>query len=78
MQCNTDIETMIKDIESAQKMFLEDKTKNNAWERYSQYLFSIKEYLELFYKKNMLIINQILKNKEDIIKKDYNVLNKEK
>ena len=78
MQCNTDIETMIKDIESAQKMFLEDKTKNNVWERYNQYLFSIKEYLELFYKKNMLIINQILKNKEDIIKKDYNVLNKEK
>ena len=78
VQCNTDIDSMIKDIESAQKMFLEDKTKNNVWERYSQYLFSIKEYLELFYKKNMLIINQILKNKEDIIKKDYNVLNKEK
>jgi len=69
---------MIKDIESAQKMFLEDKTKNNIWERYSQYLFSIKEYLELFYKKNILIINQILKNKENIIQKDYNVLNKKK
>ena len=77
IQCNVDIETIIKDIEAAQKMFLEDKN-TNIWEKYSQYLFSIKEYLEIFYKKNMLIINQLLKNKENIIKKDYKVLNKEK
>ena len=78
MQSNVDIDIIIKDIEAAQKMFLEDKNNKNIWDKYSQYLFSIKEYLELFYKKNMLSINQIIKNKEEIIKKDYNILNKEK
>ena len=78
MQSNVDIDIIIKDIENAQKMFLEDKSCKNVWEKYSQYLFTIKEYLELFYKKNMQTINQIIKNKEDIIKKDYNILNKEK
>ena len=53
MQSNVDIDIIMKDIEKAQKIFFEDKTKN-IWEKYSQYLFSIKEYLELFYKKNML------------------------
>ena len=80
MQCNVDMDTIIKDIESSQKMFLENKNKNtnNIWEKYSQYLFSIKEYLEIFYKKNMFSMNQIIKNTEEIIKKDYNILNKEK
>jgi hypothetical protein len=78
MKSNVDIDNIIKDIEAAQKMFLEDKISKNVWEKYSQYLFSIKEYLELFYKKNMISINQIIKKKEDIIKKDYNILNKEK
>ena len=78
MQSNVDIETIIKDIETAQKMFLENKTNKNIWDKYSQYLFSIKEYLEIFYKKNMITMNQILQNKEDIINKDYTILNKKK
>ena len=78
MQSNVDIDIIIKDIEAAQKMFLEDKTNKNIWDKYSQYLFSIKEYLEIFYKKNMITMNQILQNKEDIINKDYTILNKKK
>ena len=76
MQSNNDIDSIMKDIEMSQRMFLENN--NNIWDKYSQYLFSIKEYLELFYKKNMLSINRIIKIKEDLIKKDYNILNKEK
>ena len=79
MQSNLDIDTIMKDIGIAQKMFLEDKnTNNNVWEKYSQYLFSIKDYLEIFYKKNMNSMNEILKSKENIIKKDFNILNKKK
>ena len=79
MQSNLDIDTIMKDIGIAQKMFLEDKnTNNNVWEKYSQYLFSIKDYLEIFYKKNMISMNEILKSKENIIKKDFNILNKKK
>ena len=79
MQSNLDIDTIMKDIDISQKLFLENKnTNNNVWEKYSQYLFSIKEYLEIFYKKNMISMNEILKSKENIIKKDYNILNKKK
>ena len=76
MQSNVNIDNFLKEIEEAQKMFLgNDK---DIWETYSQYLFSIKEYLEIFYKKNMMNINQIIKNKEDIINKHFEILNKEK
>ena len=75
-QNNVNIDTILKEIESAQKMFLE-KNKD-IWESYSQYLFSVKEFLELFYKKNMININQIIRQKEEIISKDYQILNKEK
>jgi len=57
-------------------MFLENN--KDIWESYSQYLFSVKEYLELFYKKKMININQIIRQKEEIISKDYQILNKEK
>ena len=76
MQSNVNIDNFLKEIEEAQKMFLgNDK---DIWETYSQYLFSIKEYLEIFYKKNMMNINQIIKNKEDIINNHFEILNKEK
>ena len=77
IQCNSDIDTIIKDIFTAQKMFLANKN-NNIWEKYSNYLFSIKEYLEMFYKKNMISINEIIQSKEDIINKDFHILNKKK
>ena len=76
IQSNTNIDNILKEIELAQKMFLENN--KDIWETYSQYLFSVKEYLELFYKKNMININQIIKQKEEIISKDYQILNKEK
>ena len=76
MQSNINIDNVLKEIENAQKMFLGEK--KDIWETYSQYLFSVKEYLEIFYKKNMLNINEIIKNKEEIINKDYLILNKEK
>ena len=76
IQSNTNIDNILKEIELAQKMFLENN--KDIWETYSQYLFSVKEYLELFYKKNMISINQIIKQKEEIISKDYQILNKEK
>ena len=76
MQSNVNIDNVLKEIEKAQKMFLGEK--KDIWETYSQYLFSVKEYLEIFYKKNMLNINEIVKNKEEIINKDYQILNKEK
>ena len=76
IQSNTNIDNILKEIELAQKMFLENN--KDIWENYSQYLFSIKEYLELFYKKNMININQIIQQKEEIISKDYQILNKEK
>ena len=76
VQSNVNIDNMLKEIELAQKMFLENN--KDIWETYSQYLFSVKEYLELFYKKNMININQIIKQKEEIISKDYQILNKEK
>ena len=75
-QSNVNIDTVLKEIEAAQKMFLENN--KDIWETYSQYLFSVKEYLEIFYKKNMMNINQIIKNKEDIINTQYHILNKEK
>ena len=76
IQSNTNIDNILKEIGLAQKMFLENN--KDIWETYSQYLFSVKEYLELFYKKNMININQIIKQKEEIISKDYQILNKEK
>jgi len=76
VQSNVNIDNMLKEIELAQKMFLENN--KDIWESYSQYLFSVKEYLELFYKKNMININQIIRQKEEIISKDYQILNKEK
>ena len=76
IQSNTNIDNILKEIELAQKMFLENN--KDIWETYSQYLFSVKEYLELFYKKNMININQIIRQKEEIISKDYQILNKEK
>jgi hypothetical protein len=76
IQSNTNIDNILKEIELAQKMFLENN--KDIWETYSQYLFSVKEYLELFYKKNMININQIIKQKEERINKDYIILNKEK
>ena len=78
MQSNIDIDGLIKDIEASQKMFLENKNNKNIWDKYSQYLFSIKEYLEIFYKKNIITMNQIIQNKEEIINKDYILLNKKK
>ena len=76
IQSNINIDNLLKEIENAQKMFLENN--KDIWEIYSQYLFSVKEYLENFYKKNMVNINQIIKQKEEIINKDYLILNKEK
>ena len=76
IQSNINIENVLKEIENAQKMFLENN--KDIWEIYSQYLFSVKEFLEIFYKKNMININQIIKQKEEIINKDYLILNKEK
>jgi hypothetical protein len=78
MQSNIDIDEIIKDIDRAGKMFLGNNSNKNIWDKYSQYLFSIKEYLEIFYKKNMITINQIIKSKEEIINKDYILLNKKK
>ena len=78
MQSNIDIDAIIKDIDTAGKMFLGNNANRNIWDKYSQYLFSIKEYLEIFYKKNMITMNQIIKNKEEIINKDYILLNKKK
>ena len=76
IQSNVDIDYILKEIETAQKMFLsEDK---DIWEAYSQYLFTIKDYVEMFYKKNIQNIKQIIKYKEDAINKDYQILNKEK
>ena len=65
IQSNIEIDTIIKDIDNTQKMFLEDKNNISIWEKYSQYLFSIKEYLEIFYKKNMISMNEIIKFKEN-------------
>ena len=76
IQSNINIENVLKEIENAQKMFLENN--KDIWEIYSQYLFSVKEFLEIFYKKNMININQIIKQKEERINKDYIILNKEK
>ena len=76
IQKNTNIDNILKEIEENQKIFL--KNDKTIWESYSQFLFSIKEYLEIFYKKNMVNINQFLKIKEGIINKDYQILNKEK
>ena len=76
IQINADIDYILKEIENAQKMFLNEN--KDIWETYSQYLFSIKEYVEIFYKKNIQNIKQIIKNKEDVINKDYQILNKEK
>ena len=76
IQSNINIDNLLKEIENAQKMFLENN--KDIWEIYSQYLFSVKEYLENFYKKNMVNINQIIKQKEERINKDYIILNKEK
>ena len=76
IQKNTNIDNILKEIEESQKIFF--KNDKTIWESYSQFLFSIKEYLEIFYKKNMVNINQFLKIKEGIINKDYQILNKEK
>ena len=76
IQKNTNIDNILKEIEESQKIFF--KNDKSIWESYSQFLFSIKEYLEIFYKKNMVNINQFLKIKEGIINKDYQILNKEK
>ena len=76
IQSNVDIDYILKEIENAQKMFLSEN--KDIWETYSQYLFSIKEYVEIFYKKNIQNIKQIIKNKEGAINKDYQILNKEK
>ena len=76
IQKNTNIDNILKEIEESQKIFF--KNDKSIWESYSQFLFSIKEYLEIFYKKNMVNINQLLKIKESIINKDYQILNKEK
>ena len=76
IQKNTNIDNILKEIEENQKIFF--KNDKSIWESYSQFLFSIKEYLEIFYKKNMVNINQFLKIKEGIINKDYQILNKEK
>ena len=76
IQSNADIDYILKEIENAQKMFLSEN--KDIWETYSQYLFSSKEYVEIFYKKNIQNIKQIIKNKEDVINKDYQILNKEK
>ena len=77
IQSNINIDNILKEIENSQKMFLQGDNKD-IWEIYSQYLFCVKDYLEIFYKKNMININQIIKNKENIINKDYIILNKEK
>ena len=76
IQKNTNIDNILKEIEESQKIFF--KNDKTIWESYSQFLFSIKEYLEIFYKKNIVNINQFLKIKEGIINKDYQILNKEK
>ena len=76
IQKNINIDNILKEIEESQKIFF--KNDKTIWESYSQFLFSIKEYLEIFYKKNMVNINQFLKIKEGIINKDYQILNKEK
>ena len=76
IQSNVNIDNILKEVEMAQKMFLE--SHKDIWETYSQYLFSVKEYLEIFYKKNMLNINQIIRKKEEVINKNYQILNKEK
>ena len=76
LKCNIDVERMGKNIESAQKMLLDGN--RNIWDTYKVYLFSIKEYLESFFKKNINDINLILNNKEQGIKKEYTILNKEK
>jgi len=76
IQKNTNIDNILKEIEESQKIFF--KNDKSIWESYSQFLFSIKEYLEIFYKKNMVNINQFLKIKEGIINKDYQILSKEK
>lgn len=76
VQCNIDVERMGKNIESAQKMILDGNM--NIWDKYKIYLFSIKEYLENFFKKNINNINMILNNKEQGIQKEFTILNKEK
>jgi len=76
IQSNVDIDYILKEIETAQKMFLSEN--KDIWEAYSQYLFTIKDYVEMFYKKNIQNIKQIIKYKEDAINKDYQILNKEK
>ena len=39
IQSNIEIDTIIKDIDNTQKMFLEDKNNISIWEKYSQYFF---------------------------------------